>query len=482
MATKYYVEQNNWSSNIQNALASTRNGELNVTVGNGGTDPAPGCALKTFSAIYKCGASDVEKTIEKENAAGKNVRFDCKDSYDKCNGLKLTLGDDGVLILSDSANPELWKSETPKWGEKPLKTEQYVATKGKYGVPYLVPGQFLEVGEFMGSPSGTCYLMMAENKDEDGKVVSRALQVMYNVLGCDDDTKTPIAPIDKNSSKLYNLDWKNRGLVGKMGYVNEFGQLKEYSEENANLFTYGNAYEKIGDEMGFYGGDIEDNITAANAAECEKKCSASTTTPCVGFVYDTSGNRCELKKDTIYSAGNRFIHPTSSFYMRTRELNKNLLDNSCPADALTGSIDDWTSFSTANGNLLNGVVDTSKQKCGLGKYTEKERAQKIQADSRLDTFKEQILSNLTKMKSEYKSLKRKLLGGKIQFSKVASGLQQSRKAAGDWTGKQLKQLESMDEDRHLNMRSQNFKYVLWTILAILLILATFLLMKKNTVA
>ena len=50
-------------------------------------------------------------------------------------------------------------------------------------------------------------------------------------------------------------------------------------------------------------------------------------------------------------------------------------------------------------------------------------------------------------------------------------MQESRRELGDWTGEQLKQLNAMNEDRDLNRISQNYKHILWSILAIIIIIA-----------
>ena len=59
-----------------------------------------------------------------------------------------------------------------------------------------------------------------------------------------------------------------------------------------------------------------------------------------------------------------------------------------------------------------------------------------------------------------------------------SDLTNSRKDLKDWSGDQLKQLNAMNEDRDLNMMSENYKHIMWSILAIVIIIGTIKMTKK----
>ena len=56
-------------------------------------------------------------------------------------------------------------------------------------------------------------------------------------------------------------------------------------------------------------------------------------------------------------------------------------------------------------------------------------------------------------------------------------LDQSRKGVEDWSGEQGEQLDALIEDRELNMESQSYKHIMWSILAILIIIAIIKLVK-----
>ena len=58
-------------------------------------------------------------------------------------------------------------------------------------------------------------------------------------------------------------------------------------------------------------------------------------------------------------------------------------------------------------------------------------------------------------------------------------LTNTRNEPSDWSGEQLEQILAMNEDSQLNMVSQNYKHILWSILAIIIVIATIRLTKRN---
>jgi hypothetical protein len=166
------MAQGNWTSYVQAFVKDKAVANYVIT----GTDPAVGC-LKDFTATYQCGTSPTVKTITiPGEAGGQTATFDCTAENQACAGFKLTLGDDGNLVLTNMAGTQLWTSHTTKTG---LAMDQYKATNSKYGRNYLMGGETLRLGEFIGSPSGNCYLIMATGPDG-----GNGLQLNYTVANC----------------------------------------------------------------------------------------------------------------------------------------------------------------------------------------------------------------------------------------------------------------------------------------------------------
>jgi hypothetical protein len=182
------VAVGNWTQYIQDFVKGKEIASYKIN----GPDPLVGC-LKDFKATYRCGASTNDKTINiPGEAGGKIALFDCTSENKKCKGLRLTLGDDGNLSLTDSENKQIWASNTNKTG---LVLDEFSAKKSKYGRNYLLAGEMLNLGEFIGSPSGNCYLIMDKTSEGNG------LQLKYTVLNCDESQQGN----DEMSNGLFSL-------------------------------------------------------------------------------------------------------------------------------------------------------------------------------------------------------------------------------------------------------------------------------------
>lgn len=183
------MAQGNWTSYVKDFVKDKEVANYVVS----GTDPAYGC-LKDFTATYQCGSLPTVKNINiPGEAGGKTATFDCSAENQACSGFKLTLGDDGNLVLTNMAGAQIWTSNTTKTG---LAMDEFKAIKGKYGRNYLMGGETLSLGEFIGSPSGNCYLIMAKGLDGQN-----GLQLNYSVVNCNEQNFGN----DENSNGLFSL-------------------------------------------------------------------------------------------------------------------------------------------------------------------------------------------------------------------------------------------------------------------------------------
>ena len=183
------MAQGNWTSYVQDFVKDKEVANYVVS----GNDPAVGC-YKDFNATYQCGSLPTVKTINiPGEAGGKTAVFDCTTENQACSGFKLTLGDDGNLVLTNIAGTQIWTSNTTKTG---IAMDEFKAVNGKYGRNYLMGGETLSLGEFMGSPSGNCYLIMAPGPDG-----GNGLQLNYSVANCNEQNFGN----DENSNGLFSL-------------------------------------------------------------------------------------------------------------------------------------------------------------------------------------------------------------------------------------------------------------------------------------
>ena len=216
----------NWTSYVQSEINGKENASFIVGKSGGGTtEPATDCK-KRFTATYQCGSGPTKEVNIAPEAWGQAALFDCTAESKQCAGFKMTLGDDGNMVITNSNNSKIWSSNTNKTG---IALDQFSAKNGKNGRNYLMSGEVLGIGEFIGSPSGNCYLMMVKDL---------GLQLKYNVSSCfmtDDNTGYGT---DDNTFAIYSLDkTTNVSNLGKVGYINHEGKINEYPDSMIGLGT-----------------------------------------------------------------------------------------------------------------------------------------------------------------------------------------------------------------------------------------------------
>jgi hypothetical protein len=464
--TEYWVANNNWTKEIlgtgtytDESQVSAINYLINV---DSTTNPALGCD-KGFEATFQCGKyTNVTKNISMNpEVMGKTARFDCEAEAAVCAPLKLTLEDDGSLTLTNTeTNSTLWSSEEIADKRDPPEAaaalDEYKAALGKYPRNYLMPGEFLDISgnEWIGSPSGKYRLMMSSN----------GLQVVYNDFGCmklmgmgATDGGSQRDEVENTATLLYLLPDTFIEHIGKLGYVNDAGQLQLYSPYSQQ---YVNSYETIGN-YSVIGGTLGTPTGTTNADACQLEC--NSTPDCVGFIYDTERSMCELKDKSVYQMP-RIIKESAQYQLRNKGVN---VDASCP----TGVAVEDTSF-WENTTLSDTEMDSTSQ-CGLALFTKDERIDVAKKQTPLTaSVTGDFSSSVNTLFEKYNTLKNRLLSTKADTADAKNTLVNKENTLGDWNYKKYDQLKAMSEDTDLIMMSQNYRHIMWSILAIVIIIAT----------
>ena len=496
------VSEGNWTNAVKagiNPLLTVPQGSATYTVGYTNNNPNPNaqCTQQDFYASYKCGDDSTIKALSTiTNAPGKPVNFNCMSLYNTCNGFRLYLGDDGILTLKDSNDTKVWDSKQTGANPIPLSetigSDYYTPTSSNrapaelmpYTVSYLNSGEHLNIGQFLGSPTGRCRLEMGTESDAAGNITGRTLQVVYDVPSC---TETDI--MDSNSSRLYSIPWTSRENLGKMGYVNNQGQLQVYPGSMVTTYTdnykqlsdggvaeVGNTPPVLGIPYGIYGGDIGAASAVANVDACKENC-RTVGQSCIGFEYESKGKTCQLKGLDAMTNGIRRYTPADNsknyqYYARLKGVS-GLISSSCPSnpeDIAPGAANEWTSF-------IKGDNMSPNSKCGLLKVTENELAAVETADATIAGQVYGYKATLNTLYNKYQNLKDMLFQTKTNIGDKFNMLNMSKQNMADWSGEQGEQLDAMNEDRGLSMMTQNYKHIMWSILAIIVVLAILVLTK-----
>ena len=470
--TEYWVPNNNWTKEILGTGEYTDESQvsaINYLINVDSTiNPALGCD-KGFEATFQCGKyTNPTKNVSLDpEAMGKTARFDCAAEAAVCAPLKLTLDDTGTLTLTNTqTNTKLWSSaeisDKKVAPESAAALDEHKAALGKYPRNYLLPGEFLDISgnEWIGSPSGKYRLMMSAG----------GLQVVYNDFGCmklmgtgESDGGSPSSPssqsdaVENTATLLYLLPDTFTQHIGKLGYINDTGQLQLYSPYSQQ---YVNTYESIGNYT-ILGGNIGEATATSTADGCKTQC--NSTPDCVGFIYDTERTMCQLKDKSVYQLP-RIMKATADYQLRNKGVN---VDASCPTGV---TIQDSSFWQNA---ILSDVEMDSTAQCGLALFTKNERKNVADRQTPLTAgVTGEFSSTVNSLLGKYKTLKNRLLSTEVDTDDAKNTLSNKQNALGDWNYEKYDQLKAMSEDTDLIMMSQNYRHIMWSILAIVIIIAT----------
>jgi hypothetical protein len=155
-------------------------------------------------------------------------------------------------------------------------------------------------------------------------------------------------------------------------------------------------------------------------------------------------------------------------------------DDSCPnlatnlAMPLPISGKRWTA-------MTPGSAMTATTKCGLAVYAASEQRAVDTANNSLATSLNNLKGTSDNISGKLTSVKSKLGVTMTELAAKLTNFKDYQKEK-DFTGEQLKQLEAMAEDSELNMLSQNYHHILWSILAIMIVLGIIKFSRTSVVA
>ena len=433
----------NWTDHIKKSVHDkiTQNYIINS---ERDADPAYGC-YKNFTSTYQCGNGPT-KTVsilgDKIEAGGQSVSFDCSEENKECKDIKLTLNDDGNLVLTDHLNTILWQSYTKSTG---LALDKYKAVNGKYGRNYLLAGETIKSGEFIGSPSGNCYLMMVENTKD---CTQNGLQLLYQKTNCStDDFKNQIGS-NPEANGLYTIKNNNIKNVGRVGYIDEKQKIREYPPEmvmHGSTYTFLGNYDSTGKNI------LQiDNI---DLDKCKTNCNSNAE--CSGFVLDD--NICFLKDSSMFPSGIRKPSKTAQLYSRDKQVKNNA---SCSKIVDSSYASTWDLMSPGEKMSMDTL-------CSLGAFTENELAGVETQGNNLLKYANTMQNKLNSLINENQSIatsfntnNNRLKDNMTQYENMYKNINNNNTLFDNIT--------AMSNDTNTNMSSQKIKFFLWTNLAIVI--------------
>ena len=341
---KYSVPANNWTDATNKALkpdidSGSNNANYRISFG-GQPDPASGCA-KNYVATYKCGNTEKTVSISPE-ATGQIAVFNCTDEARSCFSNRITMMDDGNLVSSNRNGDVLWQSGAVQISDIPLEVDEYKASNTRFKANMLEQGQLISPGELLGSNNGR----FAFQVSNDG---SRA-QVIYKMLDIESDNGKNVGI--NNHVAVYSVDTSVNEHLGKIGYLDMNGELREYPQKMlklANTYTEGGNYTSSGRTVG--------KALNSTVEQCQQKCNSNDA--CFGFEL-SNARECKMLGEDMYPKGIRRFDASSQLFLRDDKIHP---DPSCPNNIQSVTSKEWNEF--AKGELM-----TRDTKCLLGAVSE----------------------------------------------------------------------------------------------------------------
>jgi hypothetical protein len=416
------------------------------------TNTSANCT-NSFDIEYKCGGNSFTRNLA--NAEGQTMILDCSHYINKYCNFYVILQDDGNLCIYRGKDPSdnrglVWSSRTS--GQQQTPNPNWLSNKSKYGRNYLKLGETLLSGEWLGSNDGSTRLLM----QTDGNLV---LYTSNAELGCKKTTNDKMYGTDTINA-VYQLNTiGNRGSLGKVAYIDTDSNLKEYPNE---MLKYVNDYQ-IYPNMA-----TNSNVNDINVLQVEDenncKSSCNSLADCAGYVYQGSSKTCWLKNgiesgNNIYSNGNNLgirkrglLNSQKSCNTKIVDIDTIQYDNYVRGSNMTS--DTECNVEMPNDEELNNI---RKQLTTLGGDIAKQMSELYKIDNKIYEKLNMNSEEFNKKLNEYKNV--------IKEYKM-EGMQT------------MNDIRGMLSDSDLQVLQSNYKYILWSILAVSVLTITINSMKK----
>ena len=454
-------------------------------------DPAVGCN-KTFDGSYKCGNG----LLKQITAAGAgSAFFDCRTEHDVCTNHRLELTTSGEVRFTDrignpitsgvnginidpvnrktneSLNPSPHlRAQVEELNDMVLNSRfpGLTGLKRKF-ITFMHPSQSLNQGEYICSATGNCFMVLTT----DGKLEVCALKIKS------DSVTEGLMKVMKGSyptsHALYELDGINVENLGKVANISIDGKRRMYSNSQLAL---GTKYIEI------TGKDAKDRpIAYDNPGEslesvqndtgsidfCFQQCSSRPD--CGGFAVSKSDpDTCYLKTADMFPVGMRVPSTSTQLYKRLYTPKLQKISESCakPDNTSVVAIDSvlFDHYPTDR----NDPRMTRSTLCGVDQIVETQSNAFADASANLTSIYDRIMAGISAMikkRTIYNTLRddpKMNVGDKIRdYEKTTDEIGAINKKEDTIRG--------TEEDTRIMLVSETYKYILWSILAVGILIA-----------
>ena len=399
------------------------------------------------------------------NTGSNNARTIYKKTVNtsQCNYFLSLQSDGNMCIYKGVPNTgntvNIWCTNTN--GKQQEGNSAYVSSNGKYGMPFLITNQVLNKGDWVGSIDGKLRLIM----QNDGNLVLYTFKI-----NC---SKGTITGTQNNNyggvlaNALYDIG--NVGFKSNMGdvaYVDSDSKLYPYPSSNTKL---SNTYNLILQDTNIQGNNIQgtsfSNVTNVN--DCMNVCNANNN--CNSFVYDTSGPSplCLPKNlSNVYSINNFTPKSGVQTYIRDKTVIT-------PPVGVSNDINNIDSIRYEN-YTKGGDLQPSY---GISSLNSVQQQQLSQLQDKLKQLSTQILNSTNQLSKNNYSVNFQTQEDIKGFNKYISEINLTNEKIDNINSNN--NIDNILKDTNIRILQQNYKYMLFSILAAGAVIIAINLKKTN---
>lgn len=287
-------------------------------------------------------------------------------------------------------------------------------------------------------------------------------------------------PMKKVDGKSYRCP---SGYIKGCNYLNT-GKRCCYPEnpacvQGSDVYCYPNTKGPLGTKTAMIPGTNDEflleskNIDSPNADEqCKKLCNKNDSCEAAAISYYDKMTRCDLlnNRKEIINNSDLDSPPYNNLYIRIPTIEN---DDSCPSFA-SKYIDTNQEWGTHYGGPM-----TSQTKCSLGKELNP-------LDNDIQTAQKQITKAVNALKLKIQSL---TVDQKKEFDAMGTNMKEINNLINKYTDykNDIKDIDNMEQkaimggqidDSHMKLLSNNYQYILWAIVAMIIIIGLIKITKR----
>jgi hypothetical protein len=451
------------AGNATSAVQSFNNGTQSFSYKIGLSnmrDPTSGRS-NTFDISYQCGDKIKSQHVRAESN-NRTVVLDCTDSPLACS-CYLMLKDDGEMVIYKGVSPGPNDPVIFAWPKYDVSNSvphpSYPQNLSKTGANWISANIRLNkvtTHEYVVSDDGKLLLFVGD----DGNMWLNTFTLKE---GCP----------KRHDGKAYGGGWANSlysfdtainsEYNGKIGYIDDAGELREYTGDTIGYKNTYKKYAKYDSGAGSYLSSLKNSTPSA----CKTACNNMDN--CAGIVFDDKTKTCYTKDNKIFPKSARTPSADYDLYVRNLKVNNS---NSCSKNIVDIDSNMWKGYT-------QGAPMDKDEVCGLGKVLEDPHDKMDEIQKQIDDVVEkmkdifsQLQQDNVKLTKDMLDLQRRIDEDLNEYNNVNKSIEERQTAQTT--------INSMLSDSHLVVLKENYKYTFFSVVAIGALIIAMSVGKKMT--